>query len=1421
MLTALNLEFLIQNMMTGVVYQDKSGVIVNANRAAEDLLGLSLDQMTGRTSVDDRWRSVKSNGEPFPGDEHPAMVSLRTGKKIEEVIMGVFHPMKNDWVWISINSFPEFDQETNEIKGVFSTFKDITKRKIAEEKLVKTNNELLDKTKTLEGLLHSQTSYFLKTNLEGYITYANGAYISNFSHSHPNGILGSHGFESILPSHHERATEAVQRCLKEIGSVVQVELDKPSSDGRKRTSLWEFSAITDKNGLPHEVLCIGIDITELNESNKKLFQSEEKYRSLVENSENIIITIDRDARILYANNKAAKLIGIEQNKIPDEKVTIGMFYSEKEQKENLKRDLDNLFDKGIGYTKVTSLKVGDRLVWVKGTATPIFNREGKVVSAHVSATDITDQVNAERLVVENEQKYRSLVESSDAIIAMFDLNGKSLYANDVAGRFVGVSPEEAIEKGFSLQDVFPESRRNNVLSDVDQIIRTKKGINEEISLNIGGQDIFFKSSLQPVLNDNNEVFAILLNASDITEQKQNELRLLQSEENYKSLFYNSAHAFLIIQDGVFVDCNLASEKLYGGERADLIGKHPAEISPERQLNGETSVELAARLIERVLREGRVNFEWIHLKKSGETFLAKINLVLGIYNGREAIIVDWQDITEERKNENSVRHLSQIVDQSPVSILSTDVSGNIEYVNESLLKSTGYTREEVMGRNPRIWKSDATPDDRFKELWSTILAGDTWKGEFLNVRKDGSQFYESSTVFPIFDLNGQISSLVGIQEDISERKKVESELRLFRTIFDSAVNGRLIADLEGNILYGNAFYSEMHDCEPSELIGHNYKEFVSETSLAKYKLMLSKLSLGQMIYSTEIEHKRKDGSTFPTLVTIGQLEDERGSLKYLSITVIDISDRKQIENEIIELNYNLEEKVRERTKELETAIERLETFFNQSLDMLCVADQEGKFIKLSRAFESVLHYSRAELEGENYLEFVHPDDIEDTLSAMQSLQSQSTVSQFVNRYRTKEGDYRYIEWYSSPVGEYVYAVARDVTDRMEREQELINARRVAEEANASKSLFLSRMSHELRTPMNSILGFAQLLEMGELNEMQETSVRHILHSGKHLLGLINEVLDIARIETGKMTLSIESVNLTDTIQKTCLSLEPQAEKRKVSIKVNRSLDKPLYVKADQQRVVQILTNIINNAIKYNKEGGSVFIEHEETVDAAGDDVVRVSIKDTGIGINEKDISKLFTPFERIGAENTDVEGTGLGLAVVKELIHVLDGHVGVNSQLGEGTTFWFELPKCTSEILDHTPEEIIGTEHTIANERTASILYVEDNAMNISLVEDIFKLSRPMYELFTTVYGGEAVELAIKHHPKLILLDLDLPDIHGSEVIVQLRENELTKEIPVIVVSADATKNQVSKLMSLGADKYLIKPFDIKEFLDTIDEYIKQ
>jgi signal transduction histidine kinase/CheY-like chemotaxis protein len=384
---------------------------------------------------------------------------------------------------------------------------------------------------------------------------------------------------------------------------------------------------------------------------------------------------------------------------------------------------------------------------------------------------------------------------------------------------------------------------------------------------------------------------------------------------------------------------------------------------------------------------------------------------------------------------------------------------------------------------------------------------------------------------------------------------------------------------------------------------------------------------------------------------------------------------------------------------------------------------------------------------------------------------------------------------------------------ERTVDLEMAREAAEAANRSKSEFLSRMSHELRTPLNAVLGFAQLLESDDLTPDQRESVRQILHGGRHLLGLINEVLDITRIEAGSFQLSPEPVSVGEVVDEVIELTAPLAVAARVDLGSDHGHD-DRFVVADRQRLKQILLNLVGNAVKYNRTGGTVSVSCRQ----AADGKVRINVHDTGSGIAAEQVPLLFTPFERLGAERTGIEGSGVGLALSRRLAEAMGGTVDVETTLGHGSTFWVELPLANEPTgllpraeLDDVPPQV----PTEAGERR-TILYIEDNLPNLRLVEQIF-VRRSDIELLSAAEGTLGLELAARHQPALVLLDLHLPDMTGDEVLRRLRADPQTAEIPVVIISADATEGQIKRLLDQGATAYLTKPLDVAKLRALVDD----
>jgi signal transduction histidine kinase/ActR/RegA family two-component response regulator len=406
-------------------------------------------------------------------------------------------------------------------------------------------------------------------------------------------------------------------------------------------------------------------------------------------------------------------------------------------------------------------------------------------------------------------------------------------------------------------------------------------------------------------------------------------------------------------------------------------------------------------------------------------------------------------------------------------------------------------------------------------------------------------------------------------------------------------------------------------------------------------------------------------------------------------------------------------------------------------------------------------------------------------------------------------------------EAVTSQLRERAEKMEaeivrRSVDLQEANKRLRAANEAKNEFLSRMSHELRTPLAAIMGFSELLTLSDLEEEKQRWVSQVFKASQHLLNLINEVLDLSRIESGQLSISPEPVPLARLLDEALELMQPVAESHSVVIHPPARLAGSSYVFADQQRLKQVLINLISNAIKYNREGGDVHI----AIDAVDTDRVRIGVQDTGAGIDEEWQARLFVPFERLNAAASGVEGTGLGLALSRTMIEAMGGRIGVESTPGVGSRFWIELGRGEPAAV----EAASGEEHPLLAERAYArerrLLYVEDAIANVRLIEEILQ-SRPSIRLIPAMMGQLGLELAREHDPDLILLDLHLPDLNGEEVLAQLRADPRTHDIPVVILSADATRQELAPLMAAGGQDYLTKPIRVRRLLEVVDEFLEE
>ena len=511
----------------------------------------------------------------------------------------------------------------------------------------------------------------------------------------------------------------------------------------------------------------------------------------------------------------------------------------------------------------------------------------------------------------------------------------------------------------------------------------------------------------------------------------------------------------------------------------------------------------------------------------------------------------------------------------------------------------------------------------------------------------------------------------------------------------------------------------------------------------------------------------------------------------------------------------------RTADLEASERNFRETFEEAPIGMAVVGLDEKFLHANARLCQMLGYQNDDLTQLDTEQITFSEDIEEGRQLAKALLNGTPRYTGEKRYIQKNKEVLWVSRTASVIRDkdnqprHFLIMVEDITQRKKTAAALEQAKDEAERANNAKSEFLSRMSHELRTPLNAILGFSQVLERQELPVIQRERVGHIYRAGQHLLSLINEVLEIARIETGKIQLSVEPVCMADALSEILDIIRPLASQRRIQIERNDFVSAETNILADRQRLKQVLLNILSNAVKYNADGERIVITVEQR--SAN---LRVTVADNGPGIPADKRNRLFSAFDRLGAENTTTQGTGLGLALSKRLTEAMGGRIGEN-QPEKGASFWVEFT-----IVESPRERLAGTARAssivpfgITGAHPKTLLYIEDNASNLTLVEHLLSDQQPI-KLLSAMQGLVGIELAVRHRPDAILLDLHLPDMSGSDVLARLKADARTCSIPVVMLSADATKSQVDRLIAAGACDYLTKPLDIDRFLKVVQQQMQ-
>ena len=796
----------------------------------------------------------------------------------------------------------------------------------------------------------------------------------------------------------------------------------------------------------------------------------------------------------------------------------------------------------------------------------------------------------------------------------------------------------------------------------------------------------------------------------------------------------------------------------------------------------------------------------------------------------------------------------IFNSANFSCIATDAKGVIQIFNVGAEHMLGYAAADVLNQitpanisDPRELiaraaalsvELDTSITPGFDALVFKASRGIEDIYELTYIRKDGSRFPAVVSVTALRDDQGAIIGYLLIGTDNTARKAAEAALvkagALQSAIFNSANFSSIATDAKGVIqifnvgaerMLGYAAADVMNIITPADI--SDPQEVIARATALSVELdttitpgfeaLVFKASRGiEDIY--ELTYIRKDGSRFPAVVSVTALRDVADAIIGYLLIGTDNTARKQADDK------------------LRSASQYARSLIEASLDPLVTISPEGKITDVNAGSVKVTGVPRETLIGTDFSNyFTEPDKARE---GYRQAFSKGSVTDYPLTIRHEDGCLTDVLYNASVYKDVegnvlgVFAAARDITARkqieaeraqlaqalQDRNAELEIAKSLAEKANLAKSDFLSSMSHELRTPLNAILGFTQLLESGAPTPTpaQQRNLEHILKAGWYLLELINEILDLALIESGKATLSHEPVSLAEVMLECRAMVDPQAQKRGI-VMTYPHFEFPYFVSADRTRVKQVLINLLFNAIKYNKPDGTVTVEYCPSPP----DSIRINVRDTGKGLTAEQLAQLFQPFNRLGKEAGAEEGTGIGLVVTKRLVELMGGTIGADSTVGVGSVFWFELSLTSAPLLaiQEVEHAALSLPRAADGAPRRTVLYVEDNPANLELVEQLIA-RRPDLRLLSAADGNLGIEFARVYQPAAILMDINLPGISGLDAMKILRADPATAHIPIIALSANAVPHDIEKALQAGFFDYLTKPIKVAQFMDTLDMALK-
>lgn len=1145
-----------------------------------------------------------------------------------------------------------------------------------------------------------------------------------------------------------------------------------------------------------------------NKAEQALQESRNFVRNIVHTIPNIIYVYDlEEARFIYLNDHIKSVLGYTDNEVTA--LTAHDLNPLLPAEDTIKfyrhlRTMRQAVD-GDVYEVEYNIRCKDGTLKNLLCRESVFRRkENEQVKQIIgSAEDVTSLRRKSHELLHQKNFYESILNHIPSDIAVYNNRLEYIFLNPAAVKdpelrqwIIGKTNEDYSRyRGVPLERM--QERSNYLMQTMEQksLLEFEETVQDK-----NGNELRFIRRLNPVLNDSNEVELVIGHGLNITELRKAQEEITASEAKNRAILAAIPDLmFIVNKDGYYLDMKNVDELHLTVRIDEVIGNHISNLLPK------PLAEKLLAIVQRVIRTGQ---------NERTEYELELNIGTRYYEGRvvkhsdNEVLAIIRDNTEERNSAQEVKEknefIRQVVDTSPSLIFVKNEAGIFSLVNAECARLFGKSVEEMVGTSASSLYSVEEESVFYNEVDKQVInEGREVKLVEKFTKPDGEVVWLNTIKKPFVSVNGEMHVL-GIATNITEQRlaqqRLEESEELFRLLSENSKDLISLHEPNGRYIYVSKACKELLGYEPEELIGHMPDEILHPDDM---DLVAQKGNVSYLLDHKDIslQHRliRKDGSVQWVETNIKPIMNAAGEVVKIQSAVRDIAERRKAEDALKES----EKKYRD--------------LINYSRAYFCTHDMQGKLQEVNPYMLDMLGYTSEEMVGHNLKSFLPEHHRANFNSYLKEFRSKNLV-EGIFTVLNKEKEERFLFYKNYKVEEpstepYIICIAQDITDRMHAEQQLKQAKEAAEESARVKENFLANMSHEIRTPMNGIMGMASLLNKSPLNPVQKNYIKIIQQSADNLLVVINDILDIAKIESGKLELEEIPFNISDTVKSAYQTLVYKAEEKELAY-----LAKPLQVQhqiliGDPYRLNQVLLNLLNNAIKFT-DSGSVTLS-SQVLDENDDSLtIEFAVSDTGIGIPEDKMEYIFEGFSQAYSSTTrKYGGTGLGLSICRNLVAMQGGKIWVESKKGKGSVFKFVLtyPKYKNEGFVIPEKEIVDF-NTL---KGTKVLLAEDNEVNVFLARSIMESWQ--FEVDVAQNGREAVEMATQKTYDVVLMDIQMPEMSGLDATHAIRSlaDKQRSSVPIVALTANALKGDAEKYLSIGMNAYISKPFEEEELYTKI------